>query len=244
LRLDPLELHKFKQQVLTEYPNEAAAVIVNGKHIPCVNKSSDPTRHGYLDAEQLLQIELHHGPIQAFLHSHPIDPTHPSKWPAFWPSGVDMENWLAGSIPWGIVATEGENITEPVWLDESEIAPLEGRTFVHGIHDCYSLVRDYYRLQGINLPNYARGMEWWERGQDLYVQNFKAAGFEEISRSDVRVGDAAIMKVRASVYNHAGVVVKTNEILHHLYGRLSGRDRLDKWDRFCKYLRYTGKQQQ
>ena len=33
---------------------------------------------------------------------------------------------------------------------------LIGRQWNYGVFDCYSIVRDYYALLGIQLPNYQR----------------------------------------------------------------------------------------
>ncbi len=91
------------------------------------------------------------------------------------------------------------------------------------------------------LKNFARGMDWWDRGEDLYDQNFQAAGFIEIPMSEVTVGDCVLFKVRSPVTNHAAVITGENEILHHLFHRLSGHDSLSKWGRVInRAVRYRG----
>lgn len=238
--IDFEELQAFKAHVLERYPEEACGVLVDGKFLACVNSSPTPTETFKIAADELLKIEMEHGRVQAILHSHPYDRRNAPKWNPVWPSTHDMAQWMKGSIPWGIVSTEGENVSEPVWLDESSPEPLEGRTFVHGITDCYGLFRDWYRLNwGLVLPNYARGMEWWQKGLDMYSENFEAAGFREIKASEVRVGDGVLMQVASPVINHAAVVTGPNEIMHHLIHRLSGTDSLSKWSRcVTKYIRH------
>jgi cell wall-associated NlpC family hydrolase len=47
--------------------------------------------------------------------------------------------------------------------------------------DCYTLVRDWYRREaGIELPDFERADDWWNQGQDLYMQQFAQAGFSRI----------------------------------------------------------------
>jgi cell wall-associated NlpC family hydrolase len=153
-----------------------------------------------------------------------------------------MVQWLMGDIPWGIGGTEGENVDPLVWLDEATIAPLEGREFIHGVWDCYSCVRDWYRLKkGLTIPNFPRGMEWWEKGANHYEDNYGKAGFTEVDRADTDVGDVCLMQFRSPVPNHAAVITGPNEILHHVFHRYSGSDRFDRWERvIVKFLRYTG----
>lgn len=237
--IDDSQLELFKAHVLAEYPKEACGVLVRGQFIPCTNTADDPFKDFRISATDLVRIAMDVGTVEAILHSHPIDRKRPPKWNGSWPSHQDMVQWLLGTVPWGIVCTEGENISPFVWLDEGEIAPLEGRPFVHGVWDCYGAVRDWYRLEmKADIPNFPRVMSWWDRGLDHYTKNFEKAGFIEIPKADVRVGDACLMQVRSEVPNHAAVITGPNQILHHLIHRLSGFDRLDRWDRtITKFVR-------
>ncbi len=240
--ISPQEHADFRDHVLRSFPQEACGVLVEDGYKPCVNASSSPNTHFTIRAEELIQIEVEHGPIQAVLHSHTILPGDRPKYPANWPSGMDMQQWLRGSVRWGITATDGENLDELVWLDEGQIAPILGRPFVHGVWDCYATVRDWFRLEkGLTMRNYPRGMEWWERGQDLYSQNFASEGFVEVPRAGLKAGDVCLMQYKSPVINHAAVITGPNEILHHLFHRPSRKDRFDQWERLCvKFVRYQG----
>lgn len=235
-------LDKFKSHAKKTYPREACGVVVNGEYIPCKNIAEQPTATFVIAAQELAEIAATKGRATALLHSHPISKTIASKWPEQWPSHHDMVQWMKGNIPWGIIATDGENFSDLVWMDESVIAPLEGRPFVHGVWDCYGLVRDWFRLErGITIPNFPRGMEWWEKGANHYEENFEKAGFVEISRDEIQPGDCAMYQVRSPVINHAAVITGSNEIMHHLFHRYSGRDDFHKWERLvAKYVRYKG----
>lgn len=229
--VDFTQLQAFKKHVLREYPKEACGVLVNGRFEPCQNTHFNPLESFRISAVELALWQGKGQHLDAILHSHPFNRNNPPKHDPIWPTTRDMVEWLKDVVPWGIVSTEGENVSDPVWLDDANPEPLVGRQFIHGINDCYSVIRDYYREQGITLPNYARGMDWWDRGLDLYTENFRHAGFEVVPREDIQLGDLLLMQVRATVVNHAAVVTGNNEILHHLFHRLSGYDRLDRWER-------------
>jgi len=242
VKLTDKALADFNQHVLNEYPKEAVGVLVHDEFVACKNIDEQPTQHFRVSGTQLAEIGANKGRITALLHSHPYDIRRPPKFDAVWPTHHDMQQWLKSDIPWGIASTEGENVSPLVWLDESVIAPLEGRPFIHGIWDCYATVRDWYRLEkGYNIPNFPRGMEWWDKGGNHYEDNFRAAGFIEIPRKEIQIGDSVLFQVRSPVINHAAVITGSNEILHHLFHRLSGKDRFDRWERLsAKFVRYVG----
>ena len=226
ISLDAKALSDFHSHVLSEYPKEACGVLVNGNYYPCKNVATSPTEHFKVSPIDYFNAQKE-GSVEAILHSHPFNRLEVQPYPAYYPSGPDMLEWMKSSTPWGIVATEGETVTDVVWLNESFIAPLVGRQFIHGIHDCYSLCRDYYRLEhGITLPNYPRDMRWWKKGLDLYTANFKEAGFEEVPFDEARFSDAFLIQYGSRVINHAAIYVGENEILDHIANRLSGRSTL------------------
>jgi cell wall-associated NlpC family hydrolase len=132
----------------------------------------------------------------------------------------------ASGLPWHIVGIPSEDWVrvEPTGF----VAPLVGREWSHGVLDCYSLVRDWFRSErGVLLPNFARFDDWWKRGENLYLDNFSQVGFEAIGFADLRnlqLGDCFLMQVASPVPNHAAVYLGDGLILHHLQGRLSSRD--------------------
>lgn len=236
-------LEAFKAHVLAVYPEEACGFVVDGGFVPITNTAETPLETFRIDPIDYVKASKL-GTVQAVLHSHPykID-SHP-QWPVEWPSEADMSCWMAGDLPWGIVATEGEGISQIVWLDESVIEPLEGREFLHGVHDCYGIIRDWFRVnRNVTLMNCPRNMEWWYAGKDLYSENFERAGFKAIPLVEAEAGDVVLMQVRSPVVNHAAVVTGPNQIMHHLIHRLSGTDQLSKWERhITTALRYVGPQ--
>ena len=104
---------------------------------------------------------------------------------------------------------------------------LLGRTFVHGRQDCYSLIRQFYADNfNILLRNYARPDDWWSTGGNLYMDLFRAEGFELFHGppQEWEPADLVLMAIRSTVVNHAGVFVENGQILHHLLGGLSRVD--------------------
>lgn len=195
-----------------EAPRECCGVVVAGRYIPCRNAAEGLHRFAidpadYADAEDA-------GPIDLVVHSHAFEPATPSA--------ADIAACNAGRVPWLIVnhPTGAHERLEP--QSGALPAPIEGREFVHGVHDCYALVRDWYRLhRGLLLRDYARADRWWDAGQNLYADNFAAEGFVPVSMDDLREGDALLIQERSPVVNHAGIYLSGNRILHHPSGRLS-----------------------
>lgn len=173
------------------------------------------------------------------------------------PNAAEMELQKRAGIAFGVMGGTPETF-EPafMWGDCLERAPLIGRPFVHGIWDCYSLVRDAFALgrqgmaeQGlsgwphgpITMPDVARDDSWWDHGQDLYRDWLRPAGFVEVTAEQARPGDGFLMKIRSQVLNHAGLLVDDNTILHHLPTRLSRRENGGIWFRQIEmWVRYQG----
>ena len=240
MKLNDKTLQDFEAHVLACYPEEACGLVVNDEFVPCKNVHETPLTDFRIDGPELVAARSR-GELQAVLHSHPYSATQHHESPPEWPSTADMQCWLGDDVPWGIVATEGQGLTRMVWLDEANPEPLVGREFIHGINDCYSVVRDWFRIErGITLKNFPRGFGWWNTDQNLYAKNFAIAGFEEIPLEQIQIGDCLLMHIGSGVIRHAAVVTGHNEITHHMFHRLSGVDSLSKWNRcIAKAVRFN-----
>jgi proteasome lid subunit RPN8/RPN11 len=159
------------------------------------------------------------GEIVGVCHAHMYLPPVPSM--------ADRVSAARSGLPWLIVGypTGDAQVLAPDPYDP----PLIGRPFVHGVLDCFSLIRDYYRMElGIALPDFARSDEWWLKGGDLYRQHFAEAGFVQVAGSefdmrDLREHDVLLMQVASPVLNHGAVYLGGQVILHHCQNQLSGR---------------------
>lgn len=227
--MTPETLAAIQTHALEAYPRESCGLVVSkpgGReaYVRCTNKASTPSEHFVMDHEEFAAIE-DQADIVAFVHSHPNATAHPSD--------ADRVSCELHSKPWHIVsvcvdgkgkppAIAGMQTIEPSGYE----APLVGRSFAHGVLDCYSLCRDWYRLTwGLVIPDFERADNWWLNGQDLYMQHFASAGFRVVS-GQPQIGDAFLMQIRSPVVNHAGIYIDEGRglFLQHFYDRLSTRD--------------------
>lgn len=127
------------------------------------------------------------------------------------------------------------NIGLPWLLHGNKYRPLHnliGRTFKHGTTDCFTLMRDFYMLAGIELTNYERRDDWWLTDDDLYLNNLEGAGFYKVDQP--QSGDVAIICLGCQTPNHAAMFLDDGRVLHHLPNRLSKRDIYGGY-----YVKYT-----
>ena len=176
------------------------------------------------------------GNVLAVLHSHPSGIAEPSD--------ADSAGQLAMGVPWGVVAIKSTNgiitrINEPeCWGDGVAIPPLLGRTYLWNVRDCFSLVRDYYRLQGHTVPQALRS-----RAPGLYPPADPRArpfttwaplcGFRAINSRDRQPGDTVTMRMRnwsdpervnwpRTEPNHCAIYLGNAKYLHQLRDTVSG----------------------
>lgn len=223
------------------YPRECCGLVVGDAYWACENVAEDPLE-SFLIHPGVYAKAAATGELRAVVHSHPDGGPEPSE--------SDMASQIETALPWVILPLDANRCHEPTLFgDELGIAPLIGRTFLHGVHDCYSVIRDVHRLgrealalQGIDwphppidLPPKPRDIDWWkDETKDFYRDNYERAGFVEISRQEARAGDV-FLAVVPGIHNphkrlcHGGVLLSGNLILHHLPGRLSRREPIGNW---------------
>jgi proteasome lid subunit RPN8/RPN11 len=210
-----------KRQIIAhaeqENPRESCGLvcIINGKqkYFPCRNLGVG-TDNFVLDPEDYDKADTA-GEIVAVIHSHPNMSAKPSQ--------ADLVACEASGLPWFIVG-----YPSLVWEylePKGYIAPLVGREWTHGILDCYSIIRDWYKQErNIELPEFDRHDEWWKAGQNLYLDNILKVGFNPIEQKDLQEGDVILMTIGSSVPNHGALYLGNGVILHHIQNRLSTRE--------------------
>ena len=98
--------------------------------------------------------------------------------------------------------------------DQLPIAPLIGRAFRHGVHDCWSLCRDYYRKQEVVLKDYPRDWGWWKH-DDIVFSGAKT-DLKNVDDRSMEEGDIVLWSVsQNSKTAHTSVYMGENRILHH-----------------------------
>lgn len=194
-------------------PNEACGFIVDGKVMVCKNVHSSPTDHFAIAAEDYAKAE-ESGTIEAVFHSHGRDDL-----PKF--SSHDIASCKESNLPWILYSLKTGGFTT---IDPTGNAPYTERPWAYGVHDCYSLTRDFYRRElGIVLDDFHRGeeMEWQQRDWKMFAANYAKQGFRRIERPEQK-GDILLMQIDAPSPNHVGVMTGNGMLFyHHLMDRLS-----------------------
>ena len=256
----PVAFQDAKAHARKTFPEESCGLVVNGGYVPCENIAADPEKHeeGNINCScRLCSFEIDPlvyakysaaGSIDMVIHSHPNGPFYPSK--------ADMEGQLQTAVPWAIIAIDDERSSNNPTIWGGEMQPLVGRQFMHGVTDCYSVIKDAFAMgkdklaedgvtnswpyDPIILPDVPREDGWWETGEDLYVDYLERAGFVQIKDAP-RPGDGFLMKIRSDKHNHGGILISNDLIIHHLPNRLSRREPAGLWGRQASmWLRYVG----
>lgn len=220
---------------LVESPRECCGLIVNVAdtqiYVQCQNLSASAHEQFVLSPDDFARAESR-GEILAIVHSHPFASAEPSE--------ADRVACESSGLPWLIVNPQTGAM---VRIDPcGYVSDLLGRPFVYGVHDCYTLVVDYYRVElGIRLRHYVRDdrFGWWKDGKNLYMERFAESGFMPVDQP--AKGDVILMQIDGSpVPNHIGVYLGGNLFMHHLVRQLSRRDVLDGyWQKHAvMFLRY------
>lgn len=230
----------FRQGAIDAYPEERVWLITQDGQCKHVNNCADDPTSTFRVSKRQMATAQSKG-LAAVVHSHPDYPACPSE--------ADMIGQLNTAVPWGIVATNGNDATQPTWWGgDTPKAPLDDRPFIHGVSDCYELIRDYYESErGITLQSFPRSWNWWRDGQNLYLEGFGQTGFERVDIADAQTGDVWLAQIRSDVPNHAGVILDNDLILHHPAARQpvdhKRRSRIEPIMRYMQYIthvvRYT-----
>lgn len=200
-----------------EYPREACGLVIiqRGRqvYVPCRNLALDQDQF-IIDPEDYAAADQR-GEVIAVVHSHPNLPPIPSQADrvACEASGLAWHIFSPHTGEWGALYPTGYT------------APLVGREWAFGTLDCYSIIRDWYRQERCTeLPDFHRVDGFWRRGENLYMDNFRHAGFYEIPVNDLQAGDVILMTNGSPMPTHGAVYLGDGMILHHVQNRLSSRE--------------------
>ncbi len=150
------------------------------------------------------------GKVVGVVHSHVDGPDEFSQ--------SDIHSSERTGLPFYLYNIESKNLIE--YIPMKFRGPLIGRDWVHGINDCFTLIKDYYKQHlFIDLKDMYRAPYWWEQTSNLYMLNFSDYGFRVVKTP--QVNDIALCKVGSPVPNHGAIVLDNNYILHHFYKHLS-----------------------
>lgn len=194
-------------------PLESCGVVAGGSFFPVTNRATDFDTF-VMDMREYLAIAKTLS-IEAIVHSHVYAQPQASE--------GDRAMCEATGKPWLIVSWPLGNhaVIEPCGYR----APLVGREWSWGTHDCFGLIRDGFKdYAGIEIPDFNREWMWWENGLDIIAEQFEGAGFVRVS-DEWRHCDIIGMRIWPSkVVNHLGLFLYPDVILHQMLGRLSVRE--------------------
>lgn len=234
-------VEEMNRHFLECYPREGCGVVVNNRFIACDNVYDKDELHNFrIRRGDLFQYNKGKD-VQAIMHSH----THSDRqFDISTPTKSDMVAQKASGIPWGIVSTEGEHVTAPLWFGLQVPAALEGRKYIPNVQDCLNLCCDYMKLEfNIDLPIFPREIEWQQENKNMIADGIDVSGFKRLSRStpidQLQHGDWVLFAIQANYINHCGIVTEDGMFYHQLAGRFSKKDHIGRWERQIKmYLRH------
>lgn len=241
-------LSKITKYVLSEYPKEAVVGVKNEEVYYFKNIHPTPEDQFKVDSLEYMRVKP-----DLLLHSHThktgdkcVSPDG-SMYDPRTPSYIDMVTQTNLDIPFGIVSTSGEDVSEPVYFPDYD-APLYGHDYISGVNDCFTIIQRYYwQEHGLKIPDFPREVGFYFEGnnhqpqhsRNLYEENYKSCGFYEVDIEDIQPSDVVLMAILSSVPTHGAIYLGNDKIAHHLTNRLSGKDTLARWRRkISKVLRW------
>jgi proteasome lid subunit RPN8/RPN11 len=223
---------------MEEEPREACGLILDDReYVRCRNITRDDG-HFVLHPGDYAAAAAR-GTVTAVVH------THPRGMPAT-PSLADLACCERTGLPWLIMSIPSGQVqrVDP----QGRVLPLLGRPYVHGVFDCLTLAKDFFRQEfGIVLPDIEYAEEWWRRGQDLISELYAEWGFEPLTVPHATLllrGDVMLMQTPPSrVFNHIAVYLGGGRLLHQPRGRLSCEIPYDGsiTQHANRWLRYRGR---
>ena len=117
---------------------------------------------------------------------------------------------------------------------------LLGRQWKYGVFDCYTMVRDYFALEGVRLPDFERPADL-ETSDSIFLAQAERIGFKQVDYNSRRPGDVLIMKLGTKDPMHAAVLLPDERILHQRQDSLSAVEPLGRYyvSRVAAVFRYA-----
>jgi cell wall-associated NlpC family hydrolase len=97
---------------------------------------------------------------------------------------------------------------------------LVGRHWEYGEFDCYTLMRDFYELLGIKLPQYVRPADL-DTCNSIFLDQMPKQGFGEVPMSRRLPNDVLLMRLGTRTPMHAAILLPNERILHQKQDSLS-----------------------
>jgi len=117
---------------------------------------------------------------------------------------------------------------------------LIGRQWNYGVNDCFTLIRDWFGLQGVELPDFARPDDL-EGCDSIFLEQAEAIGFKPVAMERRKPGDILIMRLDTRTPMHAAILLPDELILHQRQDSLSAIEPLRRYyvERIAAVFRYA-----
>lgn len=216
MNLSSPALQAIKEEVLRCYPVEMCGLVVEGSFIACTNVHEDALNNFRIETEEFAQYV---GKIDAIVHSHTAKQGLIYNYDIRTPSMNDVAMQKQVGVPFLIFGTNGSYVMEQVEYPKPFSNNYIGRPWMWFIHDCYSIVRDYYYFEkGVTLGEHKAIdlLNPFTALRTSYVHLLEEVGFSLQEPRDFVEGDILLMNSRlGGRKNHLGIVMDKG-ILHQL----------------------------
>ena len=117
---------------------------------------------------------------------------------------------------------------------------LVGRQWEYGVNDCFTLIRDWFGLQGVELPDFSRPKNL-EVCDSIFLEQAEVIGFEQVPFERRKPGDVLIMRLDTRTPMHAAILLPDELILHQRQDSLSAIEPLRRYyvERIAAVFRYA-----
>ena len=105
---------------------------------------------------------------------------------------------------------------------------LVGLEWDYGKQDCYTLVRQYYGLIGVKLPNFPRPEDLGTT-DSIFLRYAKSLKFQPVALGDRQKSDVLLMRLGTRTPMHAAIYVGDDKILHQRADSISAVEPLRQY---------------
>ena len=117
---------------------------------------------------------------------------------------------------------------------------LLGRQWNYGVCDCFTLVRDYFALEGVRLPDFARPADL-ETCDSIFLEQAERVGFVRVDFASRLPGDLLVLKLGTKAPMHGAILLSDERILHQRQDSLSAIEPFGRYyaSRVAAVFRYA-----
>lgn len=207
-----INYEEFRQYVLDQYPKEACGLIVNDTFIPIANTHPHPDNNFRIEPGAYLDYD---GLVECIVHSHTIKAGDKHKVDPRTPSISDLQLYKHMRIKLGIVATDGQDVNEMIYVPKTE----EGN-YIRGANDSFTL---------LDLPYHplAHSEEIMNRRIPGF---FIANGYKYINEYELKDGDLILFRLSNEI-DHLGVYLGNDRMLTQRAKQKAKETSYSKWAR-------------